>query len=105
MWVAQWGVPVDAGGAEDWVTACAPTLAGALFVALARFLGAVGFAVDGDDLGVVGEAIHQRDDAGGVREHFLPLREGAVGGDQRALAAVALREQLKQQVGMAVGVG
>jgi hypothetical protein len=56
----------------SWLTP--PSLAGALFVALARFLFAVGFTVDGDDLSVVDEAIDQRDDAGGVPEYSkLPL--------------------------------
>jgi hypothetical protein len=41
-------------------------LAGALVGSFVRLLEAVGFAFDGEDLGVVDEAIDQGDHAGGV---------------------------------------
>ncbi len=59
------------GGVVSWSASAA--LAGPLFVALAGFLDAVGFAFDGDDLGIVGQAVDQRDDAGGVGEHLFPF--------------------------------
>jgi len=69
-----------------------------------RFLGAVGAAFDDDDLGAVDQAIDQGDHAGGVGEDLLPLGEGAVGGDQRALVLIAARDQFEHQVGVSVGV-
>jgi hypothetical protein len=70
-----------------------------------RFLEAVGFAFDGEDLGIVDEAVDQGDDAGGVGEDLVPFCERPVGGHDRALVLVAAADELEQQVGMAVGVG
>lgn len=53
----------------------------------------------------VHEAVAQGDDAGGVKEHFALVGEGAVGGDQSAVALVAAVDQLEQHVGMAIAVG
>src|SRR3954453_4788350 len=80
-------------------------LSGALVGAFAGFLEPVGFAFDGDDLGVVDEPVDQRDDAGGIGENLAPLGKGAVGGDHRASGLVAAGDQFEHQVGMAVGVG
>ena len=66
-------------------------------------LEAVGLAVDGDDLGIVHQAIDQRDDAGGVGEHLAPLGEWPVGGDDGAVFLITPRDQLEHQVGVAVG--
>ena len=77
------------------------TLGGTLF----GFLEAIGFAVEGDDLAVVDQAIDEGYDAGGVGEHLVPFGEGPVGGDDGALLLVAPIGQLEQQVGMAIGVG
>src|SRR5271163_168628 len=77
----------------------------ALLSAFTGLLQAIGLAFDGDDLGVVDEAVDQRDDAGGVWEHLAPLREWAVGGDQRALVLIATRNQFEHQIGVAVRVG
>ncbi len=87
----------------SWLGSAA--LARALLGAFAGLLEPVGLALDGDDLGVVHEAVDQRNDAGSVGENVAPLGKGAVGGDQRALGLVAARDQLEHQVGMAVGVG
>ena len=54
----------------------AAALGVALLLAFLGFLAAPGLAVDGDDLGVVDEAVDQGDDAGGVGEGFAPLGEG-----------------------------
>ena len=64
----------------SWARSCfgATALAGALLGALTRFLEAVGFAVDGQDFGVVDEAIDERDDTGGVGEDFAPFSERSV---------------------------
>ena len=70
-----------------------------------RFLEAVAFALDGEDLGVVDEAIDQGDDAGGVGEDLAPFCERAVGGDHGALVLVTAADELEQQIGMAVGIG
>ena len=45
-----------------------------------------------------------RQDAGGVREDFVPLGERAVGGDQRAAGLVAAGHQFEHQVGMAIRI-
>jgi transposase-like protein len=50
--------------------------------AFAGFAHAVGLALDGQDFGVVDQAVDDRDDAGGIEERRAPLGEGAVGGDQ-----------------------
>jgi hypothetical protein len=57
------------------------------------------------DLGVVDEAVDERDDAGGVGEDLVPFGEGAVGGDEGGFGLVAARDDLEQQVGVAFGVG
>jgi hypothetical protein len=62
----------------------ARTLAGS-FLGL---LEAIGFAIDGEDLGVVDQAIDQGDDAGGVWKDLAPFGEGPVGGDDRAVVLV-----------------
>ena len=63
-------------------TACCtpppPALCSALLLVFLGLLAAIGIAVDGDDLGVVDEAVDEGDDAGGVGEGFAPLSEGAV---------------------------
>ena len=46
--------------------AAAAALGAALLLALFGLLAAIGIAVDGDDLGVVNEAVDERDEAGGV---------------------------------------
>jgi hypothetical protein len=43
----------------------------------------IGIALDGDDLGVVHQAVDQRDDAGGVRKDFVPFSEGTSPGASR----------------------
>jgi hypothetical protein len=54
---------------------------------------------------VVDEPIDERDDAGCVGEHLVPFGKRAVGGDEGAGVLVAARDELEQEVGMAVGVG
>ncbi len=75
------------------------------FRLLFGFLEAVGLALDGDDFGVVDEAIDQGDDAGGVGEDLVPFGERFVGRNDRGLLLVAARDDLEQQIGMAVGIG
>ena len=72
---------------------------------LGSFLGlleAIGFALDGEDLGVVDQAIDQGDDAGGVWKDLAPFGEGPVGGDDRAVVLVTAADELEQQIGMAI---
>ena len=69
------------------------------------FFEAVGLAVDGQDLGVVDEAVDQRDDAGSVGEDLAPLGERAVGCDDGAVALVTAADELEQEIGVAVGIG
>src|SRR3954467_6259386 len=80
-------------------------LSGALVGAFAGFLEPVGFAFDGDDLGVGEEPVDQRDDAGGIGENLAPLGKGAVGGDHRASGLVAAGDQFEHQIGLAGWVG
>ena len=75
---------------------------------LAAFLGlfeAIGFAFDLNNLGVVHEAVDERDDTSGVGEDLASLGEGSVGGDQGGFLLVAARDDLEEQVGMVVGIG
>ena len=72
------------------------------------FLGlleAIGFALDGEDLGVVDQAIDQGDDAGGIWKDLAPFGEGPVGGDDRAVVLVTATDEFEQQIGMAIGIG
>jgi hypothetical protein len=62
-----------------------------LLGSLSCFLGAVGFALDTDDLGAMNKAVDEGDDAGGVGEDLLPVGEGSIGGDQRALVLIPPR--------------
>ena len=91
------------GGLGLGVDLCA--LAFALLGALAGFLEAIGFALDGDDLGVVDQPIDQGDDSGGVGKDLVPLAERSVGGDEDGFFLVATADDLEQQVGVAIGVG
>jgi len=76
----------------------------ALFATLFGLLEAIGLALDGDDLRVVDEAVDQGDDTGGVGEDLAPFGKRAVGGDEGGLGLVAARDDLEEQVGVAVGV-
>ena len=72
------------------------------------FLGlleAIGFALDGEDLGVVDQAVDQGDDAGGIWKDLAPFGEGPVGGDDRAVVLLTAADEFEQQIGMAIGIG
>ena len=81
------------------------TSAGQLLGSFLSLLEAIGFGLDGEDLGVVDQAIDQGDDAGGVWKDLAPFGEGPVGGDDRAVVLVPAADKLEQQVGMAIGIG
>jgi hypothetical protein len=66
---------------------------------------AIGVTFDGDDLGIVDEAVDQRDDASAVWEHLAPFGERPISGDPRALALITPRDEFGHEVGMAVGTG
>ena len=83
----------------------AAALGAAYLLAFLGLLAAIGIAVDGDDLGVVDEAVDQGDDAGGVGEGLAPLGERPVGGDDGGSFPAPARDDVEQQVGMAVAVG
>ena len=80
-------------------------LRGALLGALLRLTGAIRFAVDGEDLGVVDDAVDQGDHAGGIGEDLGPFGERAVRGQQQAFVLVAAAHDLEEQIGIAVAVG
>jgi hypothetical protein len=80
-------------------------LACALLGSFAGLLEAIGLALDGEDLGVVDQAIDQGDDAGGVWKDLAPFGERPVGSDERAVVLVPAADELEQQVGMAIGIG
>src|SRR3954447_10528770 len=80
-------------------------LAGAPLGALASLLGAIGLALNGDDLGVVEQTVDQGDDAGGAGKGLAPFGERAAGGDDSAALLVAAIDQFEEQVGVAGGVG
>ena len=69
-------------------------LACALLGSFLGLLEAIGFALDGEDLGVVDQAIDQGDDAGGVWKDLAPFGEGPVGGDERAVVLVPAADEL-----------
>src|SRR5215470_17611671 len=73
--------------------------------ALFRLLVPVGLAIESVDLGMMDEAIDEGDDAGSVGEHLVPFDERTVGSDERARLLVAARDELEEEVGVAVGVG
>jgi len=81
-----------------------PALAGAFVSPLASFLQAVRFAFDRDDLGQMHEAIDERDDTGGVREHFVPFGERSIRCHDPAVVLVSPANQLEQQILMAIRV-
>src|SRR5262249_2833064 len=73
--------------------------------ALFGLLAPVGLAIESVDLDMMNEAIDEGDDAGSVGEHLVPFDERTVGGDERARLLVAARDELEEEVGVAVGVG
>jgi hypothetical protein len=77
----------------------------ALLGAFFGLLEAIGVALDGDDFGMVDEAIDQGDDAGGVGKDLAPFGKGSIGGNQGRFGLIAARDDLKEQVGVVVGVG
>jgi hypothetical protein len=54
----------------------------ALLGTLAGLFVAIGFALEGDDLGVMDKTVDEGDDTGGVGKDLGPLRERAVGSDR-----------------------
>ena len=65
-------------------------LRGTLLGALLRLTGSIRFAVDGKDLGVVDDAVDQRDHPGGIEKDLGPFGERAVRGQQQAWLGGAL---------------
>ena len=80
-------------------------LRGTLLGTLPRLTSSERLAVDGEDLGVVDDAVDQRDHAGGIGEDLGPFGERAVRGQQQAFVLVAAAYDLKEQIGMAVAIG
>ena len=62
----------------------------------------VGLALDGEDFGMMNEPVDEGDDASGVREDLAPFGERPIGCYQGALLLIAARDELEQQIGMAV---
>jgi hypothetical protein len=61
----------------------------------------VALALNGDDVGVVDDAIDESGGAGGVGEHRGPVLERQVGREDEALSFVPAADNLKEQVGVA----
>src|SRR5271157_4556763 len=66
---------------------------------------AVGIAFDQGDVGMMGEAVQQGGDAGGVGEDGVPFLEGLVGGQEDGIAFIAVVDDFEQQVGSVSVVG
>src|SRR5512133_2006745 len=64
-----------------------------------RFLESVGVASEGDDFGVVDEAVDHGFGDDLVAEDFAPAAEWLVGGNDQGGAFVAAGDQLEEQVG------
>jgi hypothetical protein len=65
----------------------------------AAFFEAVALAFEGEDVGVVDEAVAQRGGDHGVGEDFAPGFEAAVAGDDDRAAFVAAGDEREEQVG------
>src|SRR5271157_2804614 len=66
------------------------------------FAHTVGSALKDGDVGVMGEAVEKRRDAGGVGKNGVPVFEDFIGGEQDGFALVTLVDDFEEQVG---GVG
>ena len=62
----------------------------------------IAFAVELDDFGTVDETVDEGDDMGGGGEHVGPLREGFVRRDEHRQVEVSARDDLEEEVGVAV---
>src|SRR5487761_1577441 len=63
------------------------------------FSNAVGSPLDQGDVGVVGEAVEEGGDTGGIGEDGVPVFESFVGGQQDGISFVAVVDNFKEQVG------
>src|SRR2546428_8139918 len=66
------------------------------------FTDAIRSALKDGDVGVMGEAVEEGGDAGGIGEDGVPLFEGFIGRQQDGLALVTVVNDFEEQVG---GVG
>jgi len=80
-------------------------LTSAFFGTFGCFFETVGLTIDCDDLSVMDEAINQGGDAGRGGEDLAPFSERTIGRHQGALVLISARDELEQQIGMAVRVG
>ena len=88
------GVVLPGTPAAFRAAAAAAVLGAALLLALFGLLAAIGIAVDGDDLGVVNEAVDERDEAGGVGVRDAAL-EGLADGRLELGGAVLVEQAQK----------
>src|SRR5947209_14596432 len=65
----------------------------------------VALTFNGDDAGVMDEAVDEGDGGGGGGEDGVPLAEIEVGGEDDALVLVATTHDLEEEVGVAVVEG
>ena len=79
--------------------------AGAFFCPLVRFFGAIRFAIDVNNVGVMNDAINHGDDTGGAGEDLAPFGEGTVRREDEALLFVATVDQLEQEIGVPIAIG
>src|SRR6516225_2871227 len=100
---SSWARPAGLKGVGSWFASTA--LSRALLGAFFGLFETVGPTFDGEDLGVMDEAIDKRDDAGGVGKDLSPFGKGPVGGDDGAGLLIAATDELEQEVGMTVGIG
>ena len=63
------------------------------------FADAIAVAFDDRHVGMMQQAIQQRDDAGGVGKDLVPFFERSVGGEDQRLALVAAIDDFIEQVG------
>src|ERR1019366_2874202 len=66
------------------------------------FAHSVGGALDQGDVSMVGQAVEERGDAGGVGEDGVPILEGFIGRQEDGITLVTVVDDFKEQVG---GVG
>ena len=70
--------------------------------AFGGFLGAIGIAVDGENLRFMNNSVDQCDETRGAWKDGVPLGEDLVGGDDSGFAEIAAVNELKEEVGVLV---
>ena len=66
---------------------------------------AVALAFDESYFTVMDEPVDEGDDAGGAWKNGVPVAEGEVGGEDKALVFITPADDLEEQIGVAIVVG